>query len=221
MARLRGTGIAAVNYPTGMNLGGDPSQALIPATPRGALVVPLSAPDLAQGLKTVIGSHCNFLAYSHVAHDCTIGDHVIFSNCGTIAGHVIVEDHATVGGLSGIHPYTRIGTYAYVGGCSKVVQDVPPFVMADGIPARARAVNVVGMRRAGIDATGRRQVKAAFRVLYRSRLAPRSAVARIKAELGDDPLVARLVTFIEASRLGIVAAGAAGTPDTASEERVQ
>jgi len=102
---------------------------------------------------------------------------------------------------------------------SKVVQDIPPFVMVDGNPATARAVNLIGMRRAGIDAAGRRQAKAAFRLLYRSGLAPVSALARVKAELGDDPLIARLVMFIEASKLGIVAGGSAAHSDAAGEER--
>ena len=91
---------------------------------------------------------------SHVAHDCVVGDHVIIINYAGLTGHVTVEDRATIGGLTGIHPFTRIGTYAYVGGCSKVTQDVPPFVMADGVPATARAVNVIGMRRGGMDGGG-------------------------------------------------------------------
>jgi UDP-N-acetylglucosamine acyltransferase len=171
-----------------------------------------------EGQDTAVGTHCLIMASSHIAHDCAVGNHVILINYAGLTGHVTVEDRATVGGLSGVHPFTRIGAYGYVGGCSKVIQDVPPFVMVDGAPATARAVNVVGMRRGGIDAEGRRRIKAAFRVLYRSRLAPGSAVARIKTELGDHPLIARLVTFIEASKRGIVAAGAA---DAASEEWVR
>lgn len=170
-----------------------------------------------EGLDTSVGDHCLVMASSHIAHDCTLGDHVIIINYAGLTGHVVVEDRATVGGLTGVHPFTRIGTYAYVGGCSKVIQDVPPFVMVDGTPATARAVNAVGMRRGGIDAGGRRQVKAAFRILYRSGLAPGAAVARIKTERGDHPLVARLVEFIEASRRGIVT-GAGGDTDDAPDE---
>jgi UDP-N-acetylglucosamine acyltransferase len=166
---------------------------------------------------TRIGDHCLIMASSHVAHDCVIGDHVIIINYAGLTGHVIVEDRATVGGLTGVHPFVRVGTYAYVGGCSKVVQDVPPFVMVDGGPATARAVNVIGMRRGGIDAPGRRAVKSAFRILYRSGLAPSSAMGRIKSELGDHPLVARLVSFIEDSRRGIVQAG--DVPEEAADER--
>src|SRR5216684_2686480 len=142
-----------------------------------------------------------------IAHDCVVGDHVVIINNVGLTGHVIVEDRATIGGFSGVHPFGRVGTYAYIGGCSKVNQDVPPFTIADGNPATARGVNVVGMRRGGIDNEARRQVRAAFRLLYRSGLAPGAATARIKAELGEHPLVGRLVEFIEGSRRGIVPAG--------------
>jgi len=165
------------------------------------------------GAETRVGDHCLVMASSHIAHDCVIGNHVIVINGAGLTGHVTVEDHATVGGLTGIRPFIRVGTYAYVGGVSKVVQDVPPFVMVDGVPATARAVNLVGMRRGGIDGAGRRQVKAAFRILYRSGRAPGAAVAEIKAKLSDHPLVARLVEFIEASKLGIVKAAASGMAD--------
>jgi UDP-N-acetylglucosamine acyltransferase len=168
---------------------------------------------------TRIGDHCLIMASSHVAHDCVIGDHVIMINYAALTGHVIVEDRATVGGLTGVHPFARIGAYAYIGGCSKIVQDVPPFIMVDGAPATARAVNLIGMRRGGIDQSGRRAIKTAFRILYRAGLAPSSAAARIKSELGDHPLVGQLLSFIEASRLGIVRAGTESTPDDADEER--
>ena len=159
-----------------------------------------------EGHDTTVGRHCLVMASSHIAHDCVLGDHVIVINYAGLTGHVTVGDRATIGGLSGIHPFGRIGAYAYVGGCSKVAQDVPPFVIADGIPAVARAVNVVGMRRGGIDADSRRRVQAAFRILYRSGQAPGTAIKRVRAELGGHPLVARLVDFVEASRLGIVPA---------------
>jgi len=157
-----------------------------------------------EGHDTRIGSHCLLMATCHVAHDCLIGDHVIVINGAGITGHVTVEDRATVGGLSGIHPFTRVGTFAYIGGCSKVTQDVPPFVMVDGVPATARGINTVGMRRGGLDAAARREAQEAFRVLYRSGLAAGAAAARLKAELGDRPLVATILEFIEASRRGIV-----------------
>jgi UDP-N-acetylglucosamine acyltransferase len=176
-----------------------------------------------EGRDTRIGSRCLVMVSSHVAHDCVVGDEVIIINYAGLTGHVTVEDRATIGGFTGIHPFTRIGTYAYVGGWAKVTQDVPPFVMVDGVPATARGINVIGMRRGGVDGEGRRQVRAAFRILYRSGLAPAAAVARLKAELGGHPLVARLVDFIEGSKRGIVPApdeSNVATEVSENEERV-
>jgi UDP-N-acetylglucosamine acyltransferase len=176
-----------------------------------------------EGHDTRVGRHCLVMVASHIAHDCVVGDHVVIINNVGLTGHVTVEDRATIGGFSGVHPFGRVGTYAYIGGCSKVNQDVPPFTIADGNPATARGVNVVGMRRGGIDGDARRQVRAAFRLLYRSGLAPGAAMARIKAELGEHPLVGRLVEFIEGSRRGIVPAGwvaEAAEGDAQPEERV-
>jgi len=169
-----------------------------------------------EGHDTRVGEHCLVMASSHLAHDCVLGNHVIVINYAGLTGHVMVEDHATVGGLTGIGPFMRIGTFAYVGGCSKVNQDVPPFIMATGAPATARAVNVIGMRRGGIDAEGRRQVQSAFRILYRSGLAPGAAIKQIRAELPDHPLVARLVEFIEGSKRGII-----GRADSAAGDELE
>jgi UDP-N-acetylglucosamine acyltransferase len=163
-----------------------------------------------EGHDTTVGRHCLVMASSHIAHDCVLGDEVIIINYAGLTGHVTVEDRVTIGGLTGIHPFSRIGTYAYIGGCSKVTQDVPPFTIVDGAPAVARSVNVVGMRRGGIDAASRRQVQAAFRLLYRSGMAPGAAVKRVKEEMGDHPLVARLVEFVETSKRGVVPGASRG-----------
>jgi UDP-N-acetylglucosamine acyltransferase len=171
-----------------------------------------------EGHDTTVGRHCLVMASSHIAHDCMLGDHIIIINYAGLTGHITVEDRVTIGGLTGIHPFTRIGTYAYIGGCSKVTQDVPPFVIVDGAPAVARSVNVVGMRRGGIDAASRRQVQAAFRLLYRSGLAPGAAIRRVKEELGDHPLVARLVEFVERSKRGIVPGAARGDREQVEAE---
>jgi UDP-N-acetylglucosamine acyltransferase len=153
---------------------------------------------------TAIGDHCLIMASSHIAHDCQIGNHVIIINYAALTGHVRVDDQATVGGISGIRPFARIGTYAYIGGYSKVNQDVPPFVIVDGVPATARSANVIGLRRGGVGVEDRRLIQTAFRLLYRSGLSPAAAVGRIRAELAPTPFIARLVEFVETSRLGIV-----------------
>jgi UDP-N-acetylglucosamine acyltransferase len=154
--------------------------------------------------KTVIGHHGNFLAYSHIAHDCTVGDHVIFSNNGTLAGHVVVEDHAVIGGLSGVHQFCRIGQHAIIGGCTKIVQDVPPFMIADGMPAEVRGVNQVGLERRGFDAEVIRTLREAYKLIYRQNLNTKQAVAAIREQLPQNAQIAALVDFIESSKRGIV-----------------
>jgi UDP-N-acetylglucosamine acyltransferase len=154
--------------------------------------------------KTVIGSHGNFLAYSHVAHDCIVGDHVIFSNNGTLAGHVIVEDYAVIGGLSGVHQFCRIGQHAILGGCTKIVQDVPPFMIADGNPAEIRGVNQVGLERRGFDADDIRGLREAYRLLCRANLNVKQACETIRTDLPSNAHINHLLAFIEASKRGIV-----------------
>jgi UDP-N-acetylglucosamine acyltransferase len=175
-----------------------------------------------EGHDTLIGARCLIMTACHVAHDCVVGDHVIMVNGAALTGHVTVEDRATVGGLSGVHPFGRVGTYAYIGGCCKVNQDVPPYVMVDGVPAVARAVNVIGMRRGGLDVRSRREAQEAFRILYRSGLATAAAVVRLRAEFAEGSVGRRIAAFIEGSRRGVVSgAGGSGEPDGADlSERV-
>lgn len=158
----------------------------------------------APGGVTRVGSHGNFLAYSHIAHDCTVGDHVIFSNNGTLAGHVTVSDHAVIGGLSGVHQFCRIGAHAIVGGCTKIVQDVPPFLIADGNPAEMRGVNMVGLERRGFDAAALRELREAFKVIYRSNLNTSQAMDVLRRDFPDSKMVGALVSFIATSERGIV-----------------
>jgi UDP-N-acetylglucosamine acyltransferase len=156
------------------------------------------------GTKTIIGHHGNFLAYSHIAHDCTVGDHVIFSNNGTIAGHVIVEDHVIIGGLSGVHQFCRLGQHSIVGGCTKIVQDVPPYMIADGNPAEVRGINQVGLERRGFVAEDTRTLREAYRLLYRSNLNVKQACEKIAADFSGPDVIARLLAFVASSQRGII-----------------
>ena len=153
---------------------------------------------------TRIGHRGNFLAYSHVAHDCTVGDGVIFSNNGTIAGHVEVGDHAVIGGLTAIHQFCRIGRHAITGGCSKIVQDVPPFMIADGNPARVRGVNQIGLERHKFSEESIRALREAYRLLYRSKMNAQQATEEIRANLAGSAEIDHLVQFIESSTRGII-----------------
>ena len=156
------------------------------------------------GAKTIIGSRNHFLAYCHIAHDCVVGNDVIFSNNGTLAGHVTVEDHVILGGFTAVHQYCRIGRHAMTGGCSKIVQDVPPFMIADGNPARIRGINKVGLERHGFTPEALRHLKEAYRCLYRGELNVAQAIEQIRADLPDSPELEELIAFAEKSSRGII-----------------
>ncbi len=158
----------------------------------------------APGSYTRIGNRGNFLAYSHVAHDCTVGDRVIFSNNGTIAGHVEVGDFAVIGGLTAVHQFCRIGAHAITGGCSKIVQDVPPFMIADGNPAVVRGLNKVGLERHGFGPETLKALREAYRILYRSELNQQQALERLEAEPSGDRAVQQLLAFVKSSQRGVI-----------------
>jgi len=158
----------------------------------------------APGSITRIGDGGSFLAYSHIAHDCIVGNDVIFSNNGTLAGHVEVGDHAIIGGLTAIHQFCRIGAYALTGGCSKIVQDVPPFMIADGNPAKVRSYNKVALERHGFSEESHRAVKEAYRLIYRSALNLQQAVEQIRSDLPETPELTQIVAFVTSSPRGII-----------------
>ena len=156
-----------------------------------------------EGEATLIGSDNYILAYCHIAHNVELGNHVIMSNNGTLAGHVIVEDYAIVGGLSAVHQFCRLGKMSIIGGCSKIVSDVAPYMMVDGNPARTRMPNKVGLERNGISEDGRAAISRLHRLFFRKGLAVSSAIEAIRAELSDLPEVQHFLKFVENSSRGI------------------
>lgn len=160
-------------------------------------------PGTKEGTETVIGDDNLLMAYSHVAHDCVIGNYVTLANAATLAGHVVIEDRAIIGGLSAVHQFVRIGTLAIVGGCSKVVQDVPSFMMVDGHPAKAFGINSVGLDRAGLPREEKPLLKKAFKILFRSGLSVKSAVVKIQEEIPLTPSIEVLLQFLRCSERGI------------------
>lgn len=158
-----------------------------------------------ESLPTRIGSHNLFLIYAHVAHDCQLGDHIIMSGNSGLAGHVIVEDHAIISGMAAVHQFCRIGKHSIIGGVAKVVQDVPPFMIADGNPAITRGLNLVGLQRRGFGDEDIKALKAAYKKLFLKKdqnLA--TAISSLKATHdADTPHVAHLIHFIESSERGI------------------
>lgn len=154
------------------------------------------------GEATVIGSDNNILAGSHIGHNVALGNRVIIS-MAALAGHVVVEDYGLVGGLSAVHQFCRVGRMAIIGGCSKVVRDVPPYMLADGNPAEIRAVNKVGMDRHGVSEEAQSALRQAYKILFRERLTIPNALARVEAELPPLPEIQQLVQFVRASERGI------------------
>jgi UDP-N-acetylglucosamine acyltransferase len=155
------------------------------------------------GEVTKVGSKNNILAYSHLAHNVQVGDHVIMSNVATLAGHVIVEDHVVIGGLVAIHQFCRVGKMAMIGGCSKVVQDVPPFMLADGNPAETRTVNKIGLERNGITDTAQIALRQAYKILFREGFTIPNAIARIEKQCSPLPEITHLLQFVRTSARGI------------------
>jgi UDP-N-acetylglucosamine acyltransferase len=143
------------------------------------------------------------MAYSHVAHNCVVGNGVILANCGTLAGHVEVGDRAIIGGLTAVHQFVRIGCMVIVGGCSKVTQDLPPFMMADGHPAEVRTINKVGLERNGVSEEVQQQLRKVYKILFREGLTTTNALAKIAEEIPPSPQLQTLVEFMKNSKRGV------------------
>ncbi len=154
---------------------------------------------------TTIGSHNFFMAYSHVAHDCKIGDHTIFANNATLAGHVDVGDYTTIGAFSAVHQFCRVGDHAFIGGGSICTQDVLPFVKTVGNrPAKTYGVNTIGLERKGFQKETVEALQRAYRILTRSKLRLQDALDKIEAELGFHSEVRYFTEFIRESKRGVI-----------------
>ncbi len=154
--------------------------------------------------KTVIGQNCFIMAYAHVAHDCIIGNHVILSNAVNLAGHVEIGDYAGIGGLTGVHQFVRIGPYSYVGGGFRVIRDVPPYTLALGEPLQYGGINSVGLERHGFSREVIAEIKRAYKIIYRSNLTRKEAVAHIREQLKQLPEIETIIRFVETSQRGII-----------------
>jgi UDP-N-acetylglucosamine acyltransferase len=152
---------------------------------------------------TRIGDDNLFMAYSHVAHDCVVGNGCVFANCAALAGHVVIQDAAILGGLSGVHQHSRVGRMAMVGGGAMCTQDVPPFTIAQGDRARLFGLNIVGLRRHGVSADTISALRDAYRDLFSQGLPMRIALEQVRASYARVPEVKELVEFIENSARGV------------------
>ncbi len=155
-----------------------------------------------EGKTTHIGNDNMLMAYVHIGHNCEIGNNVVLASYVGLSGHVTIHDRANIGGITGIHQFCRIGRLAMIGGLSGVVQDVPPFMLANGRPARVYDVNVRGLRRANISSKVRGELREAFKLLYRSNLNTSQALEVIESEYEHSPELDHLIEFIKGTRDG-------------------
>jgi UDP-N-acetylglucosamine acyltransferase len=153
--------------------------------------------------ETRIGNRCLFMATSHVAHDCVIGDRAIIANGVGLAGHVVLEEDVHFGGLSGAHQFIRVGRLSFVGGMCGAVMDVAPYTIVNGTRAEVVGLNKIGMQRAGMTPEQVERVELAFKIYFRSKLQAAEALARLEAELGAFPEVAHFIAFVKGSKRGV------------------
>ncbi|OAI21691.1 acyl-ACP--UDP-N-acetylglucosamine O-acyltransferase [Methylomonas koyamae] len=156
-----------------------------------------------QGL-TLVGSDNLFMAYTHVAHDCVIGDHVIMANGASIAGHVHLGDHAILGGFTLVHQFTQIGEYSFSAMGSAITQDIPPYVMVGGRPTRPHGINSVGMERNGKSPEVIRQIRQAYKILYKSNLRLEDAIEEMEGMAGESNELSNMVSFLRNVTRGIL-----------------
>jgi UDP-N-acetylglucosamine acyltransferase len=152
---------------------------------------------------TSVGNNCYLMAYSHIAHDCKVGNDVIIANCGTLAGHVSIEDGVNIGGLVAIHQYTRVGKLAMLGGGAMVSKDVPPYVIVAGDRAELRGINIIGLKRKGFNREKIKKIKEVYKKLFRSKLPLSEAIKKIESENNYPEEVKYMIEFIKTSKRGI------------------
>lgn len=154
--------------------------------------------------RTVVGDHNFIMGYSHVAHDCRVGSHIIIANGMQMAGHVEIEDYVNIGGIVPIHQFCKIGQHAFIGAGFRIAQDVPPYIMAAGCPIGYKGVNVIGLRRRGFSSEAIDRLRRVYRFIYRSKLNKTQALERIRAEVESTPEVEIVLDFIERSERGLI-----------------
>jgi UDP-N-acetylglucosamine acyltransferase len=189
--------------PQDMKYRGEPTRLVIGARNVFREYVTVNRGTVTGGGETRIGNDNLILAYSHVAHDCVLGNHIIMSNAVNLAGHVEVGDWAIFSGYAGAHQFCRIGAHAFIANNTAVLQDIPPYVLAAGQPAEPRAVNIEGLKRRGFTEEQMRAIRNAFRVLYRSDLKLEEATAQLTEMAAGQPVLDILVGFLRDSRRGL------------------
>ncbi|MBI3790710.1 MAG: acyl-ACP--UDP-N-acetylglucosamine O-acyltransferase [Gemmatimonadetes bacterium] len=154
--------------------------------------------------KTTVGKHCFIMTYVHLGHDCHVGDHVVIANGSQFAGHVTIGDRANISGLTAVHQFVNIGAYSFIGGCSRVPKDIPPYIKAVGNPVKLYGLNTVGLQRNGFAEETLRELKRAYRLFFRSELNVSQALEKAQSELHMTGEVKTFVDFVASSERGVV-----------------
>ena len=154
--------------------------------------------------KSQIGKNCLLMAYSHIPHDCVVGDNCIIANAVQIGGHSHIDDWVIIGGLAGLHQFSRVGEHSMIAGAAKITQDVPPYILAVNDPAEFGGLNVVGLRRRGFKAQDIQTLKEAYKCLYDKSFNVSQAVELIESKYGDNIYVQKVLTFLSGTKRGIV-----------------
>ncbi len=191
------------SVPQDLKYKGEPSELLIGNHNTIREFVSINPGTKGGGMVTRIGDRNLLMMYCHIAHDCILGNGNIIANGATLGGHVVIEDHVIVGGLVGIHQFTRVGSGVIVGAGSMVSKDIPPYCNATGDRARLRGLNLEGLKRRGTQKETIEALKKAYRILFRSKLKTRDAIAKVREELSGCAEAEQLVAFVERSQRGV------------------
>jgi UDP-N-acetylglucosamine acyltransferase len=196
--------LAAIGaIPQDLKYAGEPTKVVIGDGNQFREFITVHLGTAAGGGVTRIGNRCLMMANSHVAHDVQMGDRCVLANSTALGGHVVVEDSVIFGGLSGVHQFTRVGRLAFISGGAMVTQDVPPYCTVHGNRAELVGINTVGLSRARFDEASITRVKAAYKLLFRSKMGLREALAQVRAEYGGHPEIDHFVSFLEGTQRGI------------------
>ena len=196
-------GASVANLPQDLKFGGEKTLFIIGDDTVVREFATLHRGTLETG-KSQIGKNCLLMAYSHIPHDCTVGDNCIIANSVQIGGHTHIEDWVIIGGLAGIHQFSRVGEHSMIAGIAKVTQDVPPYILAAHSPAKFNGLNAIGLRRRGFKTEDIQILKEAYKYLYEKSYNVSQAVEVIDSKLGDNPYVQKVLNFLSGSKRGIV-----------------
>jgi UDP-N-acetylglucosamine acyltransferase len=196
-------GASVANLPQDLKFAGEPTLFIIGDDTVVREFAALHRGTLETG-KSQVGKNCLLMAYSHIPHDCIVGDNCIIANAVQIGGHSHIEDWVIIGGLAGLHQFSRVGEHSMIAGAAKITQDVPPYILAVNNPAEFGGLNVVGLRRRGFKAEDIQTIKEAYKYLYDKSLNVSQAVEIIESKFGENIYVRKVLNFLSGTKRGIV-----------------